>query len=337
MAAEQEELLWDAMSGVPQPPVAFRDHPWWRRPFRSCKRRAGPEVPEVSAVPPVTAASATGYAALLAHNPDAFYTGIYAYYYAQGFAHIILQRITSLVMLTFTVVFATFLMAGVRWSLMASCTGEDTCGTLSSYVVNPFDDLRSRGWEVCMAVVIPMIGFVVYVAWYIMSSVGLVSQANQVRVYYRDMLRIRDRDLQTMEWEEIVRRLESVVAVDRVSGPSRFSFAQEVAMRVLRKENYLIALMNGWTLKNEDQNGDENMFADDLAARQSKLLNMSVCIPFVGMYSFPISDSLEWNLKVWLSLFDVFVSCFLMNLFPYCFLSCCSLRYLTGCLRTRIS
>lgn len=61
------------------------------------------------------------------HGVDMFYTRVYQYYFQQGFAHIVVKLGCSMALLTFTVMFASFLAVAVDWSAVTTCSSPSTC------------------------------------------------------------------------------------------------------------------------------------------------------------------------------------------------------------------
>lgn len=105
--------------------------------------------------------------------------------------------------------------------------------------------------------------------------------------FYSYLLNIPDPDLQTISWQEVVSRLMSLrdsnpVTADGI-GPRQRRFmgsqskqrmdAHDIANRLMRKENYLIALFN------------------------KDILDLTLPIPFLRNRQF-FSKTLEWNLSL---------------------------------------
>ena len=205
---------------------------------------------------------------------DAFYTAVYNYYQCQGFWNIVVQRVTAVLLLMFTIGFAMFLAVAMDWSRVANCSSAsaESCATFASYVVNPFQRVGSWQWRIAL-VCLPMMGLVVYVAWSVVASVDVARNAWRMRLFYRNTLRITTREMQTMEWQEVVERLGEVMPC---SNPD-ISLAEECAMRIMRRDNYLIMWM----------------------ATTGTLLHFCVRLPVVNVvWHVPMTRCLEWNLKL---------------------------------------
>ena len=99
--------------------------------------------------------------------------------------------------------------------------------------------------------------FIIFLAFYIWRIVtfifSIMSLVDMYR-FYTHLLKIPDADIQTISWPEIVRRIEAIreenpyVAVSSGSNTSASITAKldahDIANRIMREENYLIALFN---------------------------------------------------------------------------------------------
>lgn len=176
---------------------------------------------------------------------DEFFLRIYNYYREKGFACIVMGRLAELIKIGFTVVFSTFLFGFVRWSKLLDCKNEETCGKFSAYVDADFFAPENRGASF-WAVVAYFMLFTLYWAWMAFSFFPSARVAWDMRRFYRDKLLITTDQLQTMTWGSVVERLLEL----QRSGRYRFQInksslsAQHIAMRIMRKENYLVAMIN---------------------------------------------------------------------------------------------
>ena len=207
---------------------------------------------------------------------DMFFTRIYFYYYGRGFVNILVQRLSSLCMLTFTVVFAAFLVVGIDWHLLMTCTDDSTCHHVGFYTRNPFSagDKAASIWN-SVLVILPACGFLFYFLWSLVATVNMVVATWRMRCFFKDRLKIDDRALQTVQWQEVVQAVQRVDRRSRRDLP--ISLAQEMAMRIMRRDNYLIALLGGMA---------------------GNALDLSVRVPWVGKVAMPVCGSLVWNLHV---------------------------------------
>lgn len=204
-------------------------------------------------------------------NLDEFFTRMYRYYYQRGFPSILASHITSLITLAFTVIFSTFLLVFVDWPNLLTCGVHDTtkCMDLATYLkwdvlVNP--NLFHR---LVFGYFFLFSGYWVITLLY---SIPTLAQNWRMYVFYRDRLKITTRDLQTMAWPQVVAQFDALhrsgeyrVQLNNRSSVSAF----HIAARVMRKDNYLIALIN------------KNV--------------LDLRLPCCGCAA-PFTKSLEWNL-----------------------------------------
>src|SRR5439155_799665 len=71
-----------------------------------------------------------------------------------------------------------------------------------------------------------------------------VRTALETRQFYRDRLRITTRELQTMEWSTVVTRLVGLQTRTRFQLTDAPLTALSISARVMRRDNYLVALIN---------------------------------------------------------------------------------------------
>ena len=147
-----------------------------------------------------------------------------------------------MITLGFTVVFSTFLFSWVDWTALLECKDEHTCHPFLHYVSNPME--RPTLWSVMVFIWFCL--FSVYWLWTVLSFGTQARDAMGMHRFFQHRLGISQRDLQTIEWHEVVARLVAL----QESGKYRIAInkagltAQDIACRIMRKENYLIALIN---------------------------------------------------------------------------------------------
>jgi len=210
-------------------------------------------------------------------NLDEFFTRLYNYYREGGLVTLLLGRLSSLVVLAFTVVFSTFLFILVDWHALFSCSdAEDAapCKELSRYI--DADVLRFENVTTFQAIVV--VYFSLFSLYWVMTALAFIPAvfgAWRMHVFYRDRLRITTRELQTMQWHEVVTRFEQL----QRSGSYRVALkevtAHSIAMRIMRKDNYMVALVN------------------------KDMLDLSLRVPCTSWrLHTPLTKSLEWNLDI---------------------------------------
>lgn len=208
-------------------------------------------------------------------NLDRFFSCMYRYYVSKGIGAVLLSELCSLVSLAFTVVFTAFLFAFVNWEALLRCHDEDSCGDLDStaFIINPFHHTPTRTRFFVILYLLLAVGF-----WgrRCFTAMQTISDAIEMAEFYRATLGLQLVDLQGMQWFEVVQRLIDLheQGVHRVAVKETLS-VHDVVLRIMRKENFLIALIN----KN----------------------HLDLCVPwwmspFTGDQLF-LTQSLEWSLS----------------------------------------
>lgn len=177
------------------------------------------------------------------NNLDDFFTRVYSYFVEGGFACIITKGIVNVVTLGFTVVFSTFLLGFVDWAKLMTCKDETTCFAFGEYVTT----LGSHSsWVFRAFVVLYCVLFSLYWTWSVTSFLSSIKRHWEIRCFYVRRLGVTTRLLQTMDWSEVVDRMIQVQ--ERGEYPIQIngsSFtAKDVIMRIMRRENYMIAMMS---------------------------------------------------------------------------------------------
>lgn len=181
-------------------------------------------------------------------NLDLFFSSLYNYYYKRGLVPILGSGVVELVTLFFTLWLSVFLFAYVDWKGLSSCIDESTCGNdfIESYLIKkPF-----ARWSVWNAIVILYcLLFLTYSVFAVWAFARTVQEAMQSKYVFEDRLGISSRRLEggAVDWDrDIVTKLLEL----QQSGEYRIAIhgqdldALVIAQRIMRKENFLVALKN---------------------------------------------------------------------------------------------
>ncbi|PWZ00040.1 APG9-domain-containing protein [Testicularia cyperi] len=220
-------------------------------------------------------------------NMDAFLQEVYAYYVGKGAICIALSRTLNLLTIAFVIGFSTFLFGCIDYSAIR----HD--GALGDVIVGH-----------CVSGFSPFSTFVVVVlaaifGWQVVQFALGLSRLSAMHRFYTHLLNIPDADVQSIPWHEVVNRIAalreqhpntSLSSADEIESGLRTGAgaggagggvggraqqqrldAHDVANRIMRQENYLIALFN------------EN------------ILDLSV--PGLRHRSPALTKTLEWNLN----------------------------------------
>lgn len=174
---------------------------------------------------------------------DKFFIRMYEFYTNQGFACVVGQHVVNLINIGFTVGFSTFCFLFVDWSLLLQCDGarDDNCGTFSDYIVS--DHLFTiTPWHIIVYTY--FLTFSIYWIWSLISFFPLLKQNWEIHVFVRDRLKIKTKELQTMQWSEVVDKLIQLHRTRQIRTNRNVLTAHDIASRILRKDNYMIAFFN---------------------------------------------------------------------------------------------
>ncbi|KAH0583667.1 hypothetical protein H2248_009280 [Termitomyces sp. 'cryptogamus'] len=197
------------------------------------------------------------------YNLDAFLQEVYYYYEGKGMYSIALSRGLNLLQVTlspsfvflmifchrtvgFVIGFSTFLLGCIDYSKIRH--GKPT---QLSHVVIERCVSRFSGFTLLFFIL-----FTAFYIWQIVTFVLGTMRLVDMYKFYTHLLKIPDADIQTISWPEVVRRIGAIREENPITAiSSKHSRktndattakldAHDIANRILRKENYLIALFN---------------------------------------------------------------------------------------------
>lgn len=186
-------------------------------------------------------------------NMDEFLNDVYYYYRGKGLLNIVLSRIVDLVILVFIIGFTIFLKWGIDYSLFYEQHRDGMHYVLTDIVA---DDFTSR---IPFMVKFLVFGFAIYI---ILRTIQLyfdfTYKLKEVQNFYHYLLNVGDDELLTISWKTIVERLmllkdyNSLTSsqhpnenhyINDLSSKIRLD-AHDIANRIMRRDNYTIALIN---------------------------------------------------------------------------------------------
>ncbi|KAI9823521.1 MAG: autophagy protein atg9 [Phylliscum demangeonii] len=208
-------------------------------------------------------------------NLDNFLKDVYDYFLGHGIWCIVLSRALQLLTFGFVVGFSTFLTMCIDYKKVPESK------TMSQILVPKCIQRMSTS----ASLLIWLLAF-----FWIVKAFQLVldlRRLRQIHDFYLYLLDIPDSDIQTISWQEIVSRLMALRdanpgTADGVGAKQRRFIgnrskqrmdAHDIANRLMRKENYLIALFN------------------------KDILDLTLPIPFLAHRQL-FSRTLEWNLSL---------------------------------------
>ncbi|KAJ8076292.1 autophagy protein atg9 [Marasmius tenuissimus] len=211
-------------------------------------------------------------------NLDAFLQEAYYYYEGKGLYSIALARGLNLLTVGFVIGFSTFLLGCVDYSKINPEAQTRLSDAIVDHCVSRFSGFTSLFFLL----------FTAFYIWEIFTFVIAVRRLVDMYNFYTHLLKIPDADIQTISWPEVVRRIGAIREENpntAISSQKNHSMtakldAHDIANRIMRQENYLIALFNKDVL--------------DLRVPVPQLLKRFVKEQGKGNL---LTRALEWNLR----------------------------------------
>ncbi|KAK6164489.1 hypothetical protein DH2020_001353 [Rehmannia glutinosa] len=179
---------------------------------------------------------------------DLFFERIYNYYCEKGLWCIIIKWIFELLSLAFTICFSGFFLLYVDWNGLrnAKCgmdaveSGIKPCDlskeALHKHPLTPF--------TLSKAIIVGYLGiFSVYCIFCFLRFFAQLKETLKIRRFYYNSLRVTDNEIQTMPWSLILEKVVQVQRSQQLCVVKDLSI-HDVVMRLMRKENYLIGMLN---------------------------------------------------------------------------------------------
>lgn len=198
---------------------------------------------------------------------DAFLQRVYQYYESHGIGCIVLTHVVNALIISCTMIGLLFLGAFLDYGMLIRTRNLGQSFIFSASRIHPLL------W-------ITLIIFLFFA----------LRQALQALLEYRDKAPIRDffreelhiTDLSGIEWDEIATRLGPLLSLNAL-GPNQGQGTLEIAIRLMRKDNYIIALFNR-------------------LPKEPNLLNLRIPGTTYSLYTKMVEWSLEYT--VWSFIFD---------------------------------
>ncbi|KAI6245902.1 Autophagy-related protein [Erysiphe necator] len=179
-------------------------------------------------------------------NLDNFIRDLYDYYTGAGIWCILLERTLNLVQVVFVASFTTFLTQCVEFQNIPG--SKKLSEILVPQCTKKISGIASLAiWL-----------FTFHVFWRVCQLIADIPHLLRVREFYIFLLEIPEIDMQTISWQDVVARIMTLRDANPITAedipPSNRRFigsqskqrldAHDIANRLMRRENYLIALFN---------------------------------------------------------------------------------------------
>lgn len=207
---------------------------------------------------------------------DSYMQDVYNYYRGNGLWCILLDRCLHLLEIFFIAVFLTFLTQCVNYSLIPHSK------TMDQILVPRCTEKMSWTWSFALWITM------LYLIWKAIQIPLDMRRLRGMRDFYVHLLEIPEHDMQTISWQDVVASIMKLRDKNpKTADRARWSRAQrkwlgsqskerldahDIANRLMRRENFLIALIN------------------------KDVLDLSIPLPFFSGRQF-LSRLLEWTLN----------------------------------------
>jgi autophagy-related protein 9 len=176
-------------------------------------------------------------------NLDTFLSRLYQFWSEKGFALTLLSRLLNLATLAFTICFSAFLLLVVDWgALMQRCRQEARQCDVAEVGLRS-QPLTSLSCGRAAAVLCYLGAIAIAWAWSALRSLAELPALAELRRFCATKLALNDADLRAVLWPELVARLVASQTTMRLS-VSHDLTAHDICSRILRRENYLVGLLN---------------------------------------------------------------------------------------------
>ena len=179
-------------------------------------------------------------------NLDNFLAEVYGYFVGNGIWSITLHRVLDLMTLAFIVAFSAFLGSCINYKIIPSSK------KMSEILVPKC----TQKWSTSTNVLIWLLA--VFWIWKLFECLNDLRRLSRLQNFYQHCLDIGDSEMQTVRWQEIVKKLmdlrdlnpttAAIVNVEHRrflgSQSKQRMDAHDIANRLMRKDNYMIALIN---------------------------------------------------------------------------------------------
>ncbi|SCU99277.1 LAFA_0G23046g1_1 [Lachancea sp. 'fantastica'] len=200
-------------------------------------------------------------------NLDLFLQEVYDYYLGNGFYCICIEKVLNIATLLFVVLVSTYLGCCIDYSKLST-----------SHKISDIQIPQCYKTQITGASKVLLWGFYIFVGLKVLQFYFDLKALRDIRNFYTYLLEIPDKELQTIAWQNVIKQImvlkdqNAVTAnVVEVKAKNRID-AHDVANRIMRKENYLIALFN------------------------NDILDLSLPIPLYRTST--LTKTLEWNLNL---------------------------------------
>lgn len=192
---------------------------------------------------------------IIIKNYDKFLIHFYNYYYRKGYYCILIENFVNLFILGFIIFFITFLSSFIDYNIL-----------LDSY--NLYESIDININKLSYSILIFIFFSSILLIRQFIILIQETYRYHKIKKFYNNQLNIDDTIIETMPWNFIISKLCNLNNIHNIK-PTPF----EITNRIMRKENYFIALIN------------------------KNIIDFNLDIPFYGKYNY-FTQILEWTLHI---------------------------------------
>ncbi|KAH9324285.1 hypothetical protein KI387_004463 [Taxus chinensis] len=174
---------------------------------------------------------------------DRFFERLYKYYCEHGLRCIVIRWIGNNASLGFTIVFSGICLLCVDWHglITLKCGGDAVECDLAKVA---FRKHPLKPFTLYTAVVVGYLGlFSLYWIFCFLIFFVQLKDTLEIRDFYQKGLNITDQELQRMSWSAVLEKTITFQSIERLCVVKDLS-AHDVVLRIMRKDNYLIGMLN---------------------------------------------------------------------------------------------
>ncbi|KAJ8899506.1 hypothetical protein K2173_018480 [Erythroxylum novogranatense] len=181
-------------------------------------------------------------------NLDLFFERLYNYYCEKGLWCILIKWVVELLSVAFIICFSGFLLLYVDWNGLrnAKCgmdaveSGVKPCDLVNEALhQHPLIPMTFSKVLILIYLVLSFLVWIFHFLRFFVQLKGIIG----VRQFYYNSLHVTDNEIQTMGWPTILEKVVQLQSLQHLCVVKDLS-AHDVVMRLMRKENYLIGMIN---------------------------------------------------------------------------------------------
>ena len=210
---------------------------------------------------------------------DEFLIRLYMYYRNHGFICSMTSGIINIFMLGFTIMASMMILLLIDWSaLLKGCPHDDTHCDLGHVMIRSHPLSGAGLYEVCVLVYLALLS--AYWVWSVYMLLGDVPKLIEMRRFVSKSLGICDEELLRIRWNDLLQRVVDFQERTKICAVRKLDH-HDIVSRIMRKDNYLIGMMNAGAI------------------------DLTMSIPGLREQAY-LTRNLEWNLRLCIldSMFD---------------------------------